>query len=620
MDYQTLIKSLPQSTASLITLLHNIALENGCSCRIDESENIITLVYSVRNFKIGINNGAVSISGEFDPRAFYKLFSETVYDKVNELLFGTVEACSLCINDKCTTFLMADKRTIEWNSNTKKLCGPYRHHLNIDVTEDNLNACLPIVNMIFEYTLPHMHIDVFYKNEVTYTVAEKENFYLVGYMARHNSLSKSDEELVKNVLTDELKQNAIKSAAGIKNETDPQYIGAIDKFIDGNTYEFLFGVKTGSKPAALPEGIVCRKINAGEWAIYNSTADDYKSIWKHFSSNFYNTEHKGYDRSRIPFEYYDSNGRFYDVHIPVDADCSADSGKSVRMLEIPVMRVAGFSWYNEADHPQAENYSFDIVKRMREAFPLADRHYGICTHAFFGKPMRHGCFYMYDDLDIVPANVNKYDFNGGRWLIESYHHFNGGVCDYPFGRPMNFKMNVDDMHHPGPWLDINYLGARGGYVELGNPVQIKGNRKFEPVELLPQRMIGKPEAPPESIVTDEEKKAFYTLPENKEKGSYVIGYTVTIPEGKGMYFDRPLVKGVLAADDTPIPEGLWEFYLDGGKYIRVTEDIPNGEPGWEIEGFADTAKAAGYIADENRQFIIKQNEFGKSYEWFVPYI
>jgi hypothetical protein len=288
------------------------------------------------------------------------------------------------------------------------------------------------------------------------------------------------------------------------------------------------------------------------------------------------------------------------------------------MLEIPVMRVAGFSWYNEADHPLGEHFGVDMNKKLSEAFPNADRQYGICTHSFFGKPMRHGCFYMYDDLEAVPDYVNKYNFDGGRWLIESYHHFNGGVCDYPFGRPMNFKTNVDYMHHPGPWLDINYLGARGGYVELGNPAQIRGNRKCELVELLPQRVIGKREAPPESVVTDDEKNAFYTLDENKDKGSYVIGYTIKIPEGKGMYFDRPLVKGVLADENTPVPEGFSEFYLEGGRYVRVTEDILNGEPGWEIEGFADRAKEAGCTADEKRQFIVKQNDFGKSYVWFIP--
>jgi hypothetical protein len=85
-----------------------------------------------------------------------------------------------------------------------------------------------------------------------------------------------------------------------------------------------------------------------------------------------------------------------------------------------------------------------------------------------------------------------------------------------------------------------------------------------------------------------------------------------------MYFDRPLVKGVLADENTPVPEGFSEFYLEGGRYVRVTEDILNGEPGWEIEGFADRAKEAGCTADEKRQFIVKQNDFGKSYVWFIP--
>ncbi|MGI6704927.1 MAG: hypothetical protein ACOX6S_01250 [Clostridia bacterium] len=45
-------------------------------------------------------------------------------------------------------------------------------------------------------------------------------------------------------------------------------------------------------------------------------------------------------------------------------------------------------------------------------------------------------------------------------------------------------------------------------MELGNPAHIKGKRKFEVVELLPQRIIGKLEAPPESIVTGEERIVF----------------------------------------------------------------------------------------------------------------
>lgn len=614
MDYSDLARILPQHIAALVSPLHETALGFGCSFRIDGEDNDITLAYSVRNFKINIKNGMVSISGEYDPRAFYDLYRRTCSDKVKQLLFESAEPCSLCINDKCTTFLMAKNRTIEYAGRKKKLCGPYRHHLSIDVDTDSMQACRDIARMMFEYTYPHMHCDVFYKNEVTYSVQNKESFYLAGYMARHNSLSKSDEELVRSVLSDD------KRLAELNSVCDglPEYIGAIDKFIDGNTYEFLFGIKTARKPETLPEGMICRKINAGEWAVYNSSAGDYKSIWKHFTADFYKAEHKGYDRSRIPFEYYSKDGNFYDVCIPVDADCPADNGKSVRMIEIPVMRAAGFSWYNEADHPQGGDYNFDIVQRIKEAFPHADRLYGICTHSFFGKPMRHGCFYMYDDLEDVPEHISKCDFPGGRWLIESYHHFNGGVCDYPFGRPMNFKTKVDDMHHPGPWIDINYLGARGGYIELGNPAMIKGRRIYETVGLTPRRIAGKLEAPPDSIVTDDEKNAFYTLPDNAEKGSYYIGYTITVPDGKGMYFNRPLIKGIATAEGAAVPEGLSEFILEGGRYLRVTEDILNGEPGWEIEYFEDTAKEAGCTADEKRQFIIKQNNYGKSYEFFIP--
>jgi hypothetical protein len=91
-------------------------------------------------------------------------------------------------------------------------------------------------------------------------------------MARHNSISKSDEELVKSVLADEAKRNALYTAAGKENETGHVYISAIDKFMDGNTYEFLFGIMTASKAETLPEGVICRRINAGEWVVYKLRA------------------------------------------------------------------------------------------------------------------------------------------------------------------------------------------------------------------------------------------------------------------------------------------------------------------------------------------------------------
>ncbi len=598
--------------------LHKTALAAGCKYRIDENDRGKTIVYSVRNFNMHIEKQSVIMNGEYDVRAFMKLYNETKDCMVRKLMYDAAEQCCYCINDKCTTFLMAKHRTIEFDSKKKKLCGPYRHRLSISVTDSTLSACIEIAEMMFQYTYPHMHKDLFYKNEVTYTLTEKDEFYIVGYMACHNALSKSDDELVKWVLSDQNKIDDLMKASGKDSCTEYEYAGAIDKFENGINYEFIFGVITDRKPRKLPEGMVCRKIRGGQWAVFNSSANDYSSIWREFSANFYNKEHKGYDTSRIPFELYDKDGRLYDVHIPVDPDSPADSAKTVTMQYIPTLRVAGYPMYGETDYPLSKDYLFDVDKRMLEAFSYADKFIGIAIHSFFGKPIQHGYYYAYDDLTPIPEDMEKRDFRGGWFLIEGRKHFNGGVADYPFDRPMNFRTEVDDMHHPGLWIDLHYPNARGGYVELGNPAHIKGKRKFEVVELLPQRIIGKLEAPPESIVTDEEKNSFYTMPENQEKGSYMIGYTIIQPSNAGMYFDKPLVKGVLAKDDTPAPEGYSEFFLEGGKFVKITEDVLNGEPGWEIEGYECIEKETGYAVDRKRQFIIKQKEFGRSYEWYVP--
>ncbi|NLF00589.1 MAG: hypothetical protein GX601_06380 [Anaerolineales bacterium] len=559
----------------------------------------------------------MSFAGEYDIRAFLKLYRETADEKIKELLFRAAVSCSYCINDKCTTFLMARNRTTEWNGRVKKLCAFFRHRLNIPVTGDTIAACVRIAEMMFEYTYPYMHADLFYENNVTYTTVSRDEFYIVGYMARHNALSKSDDELVKSVLADSSKLDALYTATG---QTDNgRYVGATDKFANGNDYEFIFGVIADRKPETLPDQVVCRKIRGGEWAVYNSSAHDYKSIWRDFSANYYNNERKGYDTARIPFEFYSRDGSFFDVHIPVDGDMPADSAKTVTMQFFPQLRVAGFPTIGETDHPLHVDYGFDIEKRLTEAFPFADRLIGIYLHAFFGKPMRHGVFYAYDDLTPVPNDIPRTNLKAGWFLVEGRKHFNGGVSDYPFDRPINFRTKVDDMHHPGLWLDVRYPHARGGHIELANPAQIVGNRRFEVVELPSQRVIGKLEAPPESIVTDEEKEAFYTLPENSQKGTYMIGYTVCEPSKAGVYYDKPLVKGVLCDAGTPPPRGLSEYYLEAGKFVKITEDAPNGEPGWEIEWLPEKIKdETGCEADMSRQFIIKQTDFGRSYEFYIP--
>jgi len=490
MDFQEFVQTLPENLSKLIIPLHEAILERGCKYRLNEKGDIKEILYSMRDLRIRIEPKEVYIKSEYDIRAFINLYQQTDNEYEKELLFNGVKSCSYCINDKCTTFLMGKHRTIEFGDRKKKLCGPYRHNIKIPIKEQSIPICLKVVNMVFEYTYPYMHKDIFYKNEVTYNLTVKEEFYIVGYIAWHNSLSKSDEELVSSVLSKDSdgkrKIDALLEAIG--QADDKKYIGAIDKFVDGNHYEFIFGVATDKKPETLPEDVVCRKIRSGEWAVYNSSAGDYKSIWREFTKNFYNKEHKGYDTSRIPFEYYDENGRFYDVHIPVDADMPADSSRTVVMHYMPDTILAGFSEYAEHDYPLYRDLPFNPKDRLIEAFPHADKIIELDTHAIFGKPIRHDWGVAVDELTTVPEDIGRIELKGGYWLLEGRKHFNGGWCEYPFGRPMNFRMDVDDAHHPRAWLVFQYVGARGGYTELGNPANFTGKKKMNWLNFSPSAL------------------------------------------------------------------------------------------------------------------------------------
>ena len=353
MNYDELVRKLLPQTLRFVTALHETALRQGCTLRIDEEEGKVILVYSVRRFSVSIDGDSVTLSGEFDLRAFLRLYRETSSRAVRELMFTAATACTYCITDKCTTFLMARQRTVKFDGKEKKLCGPYRHWISISVTESSLSACVDIAEMMFEYTYPHMHIDLFRNNKVTYTVSDLGEFFVVGYMARHSALSNDDRKLVEAVLEKRADgKRRVDSLIEAVGQVDTGIcIGAIDKFANGNDYEFIFGIITDKKPESLPEGGVCRKIKSGEWAVYDSSVIEYQSIWKHFSDKFFGIEGKGYDTSRIPFEHYDENGNLYDVHIPVDSDMPADSAKTVTMHYIPTLRVAGFPMMGETDHP-----------------------------------------------------------------------------------------------------------------------------------------------------------------------------------------------------------------------------------------------------------------------------
>jgi len=397
----------------------------------------------------------------------------------------------------------------------------------------------------------------------------------------------------------------------------------VDDFLHGACYTFIFGVLTDKKPApgALPEGVVCRKVRSGEWAVYNSTAGQYKSIWRHFTERFYKLERKGYDSSRIPFELYDEEGRFSDVHIPVDADMPAHSGLVLQVLHTPNEKLAGFRQYAEADYPLYRDYPFDVRQKIGELFPHAQYIVKVHIHSLFGKPLMDFTGVPVDDLSIITEGVELYDIQGGYWKRVGWKHFNGGYQGWgeAFGARLETVLPVWDVHHPRGFNEYIY-NVRGGYCEITVPMRILGERRYELVELLPQKVIGKMEAPPGSVVTEADIERFYNMEENSEKGTYVIGYTLITVNESRVYYDKPLVKGVLTKPDlAAVPEGYHLYTLNGGAYVKVVEDIPNGVLGWEGWSImADLPAKTGYVHDDARQFIYKQCDYGKHYELYIP--
>jgi hypothetical protein len=616
-------------TLPLVAPLHRAALANGCSFRVDETENGRTIVYSVRNLRIKLDDGRVSLTGAYDIRAFLKLYRGTDDDITRKLLFDAATPCCYCIDDKCTTLLMADQRTIRYEDQAKKLCGPYRHTLRIDVNSDNASACVAIVNMMLEHTYPYMHRNLtVVPNEVTYKLAETDEFFVLGYSQKHSPISPSDEEFAASLLrkdeTGRRKIDTLLEAAHLTHVR--RYVGAVDDFVSGVSYSFLFGIMVGTRPDILPEGAVCRKVRGGQWAVYNSSAGCYRSVWRHFTERFYEVEHQGYDSSRIPFEYYDQDGCFSDVHIPVDSDMPADSGITWQVTHTPNELLAGYGNYAETDYPLYTDRPFDEPKRIGELFPHAQCLTRVSIHALFGKPLF--CFegVAVDDLSAIPEGVELYHMQGGYWRRLGWKHFNGGYQGWgeAFDARADSALPVWDMHHPRGFNEYVY-NARGGYSEIGVPMRLVGKRRFELVELPPQRVIGKLEAPPESVVTQADQERFYDMPENAEEGTYVIGFTQVliqspVADNLWAYFDKPLVQGVLAKPNASAPDGLSEFTLDSGLYVKVTEGIPNGVLGWELGRIENVEKETGRAHDQTRQFVYKQCAYGKSYELYVPVI
>jgi hypothetical protein len=297
MTITQLLERLPNPTRDVVITLHNTVVAHGCAHRIAplEEQPGHRITYSARDLIIEVCGEDVSFTGTYDIRAFLQLYRDTDSRTVRELMFKAAAACCYCIDDKCTTLLMGPERTIAFDGKHKKLCGPYRHSLHIKATPENLPACREIADMMFAYTTPHMHRDLFHDNTVPHTVAHRDPLRAIGYLHTQNAFSISTEAFVKNCLTaredgfrpvDELLHGAGQADTG-------EYIGVTLNFCNGANYEFLFGVVCDRFPDKLPENAMSLKIGAGDWAVYNSSANEYPSIWRNFTDHFYDEEKSG---------------------------------------------------------------------------------------------------------------------------------------------------------------------------------------------------------------------------------------------------------------------------------------------------------------------------------------
>jgi len=623
MDYKHIESFSNKEVFSLVNPLHEIAIENGCKYKIEKAaDGNVDIIYSTRNLVINISNYFVRFSGEYDIRAFLKLYKSSSDYILKELMFNTAIPCEYCINDKCTTFLMAKERTIEFNGEKKKLCGPYRHRVDISVTADNIYQCKSILSMMFEYVYPYMHKDIFYENTVNYANSKKGAFYIVGFRHVNNNLTQSIEDFVKECLkiNDDGKRKIDEVLSVTKTFDNGKYFGATTNFANGVLYDFIFGIETKKLPKELPDNMVILKIHEGDWAVYNSTANNYKSIWTHFTERkYYEKEKKGFDSSRAFFEIYDKEGNFSNVHIPVDKELPRDNGKHMLLTHMPDFSIAGYKTYAETDYPLSKDFDFDWNDKYREISPYATYKLGVPIHAIFGKPIQFIGGVVIDDTISVPDYAEIIPIKGGYWNFEHFDHFTGDYYNWTFDMPYK-SIKEMNLNHPRAFLEFHYY-CRGGYCTTGGPTRIVGKKTFEVVNLDPKVVFGKMEAPPESIVTDNDINDFYNEKSNSVQGSCAIGFTYTFDYPNSPHFDKPIVKGFFPKEGSVLPNDYSRLRLDGGRFVKITEDIFNGEPGWEIEGYMhgkEVEKETGLKVDHSRQAIVIQYDYGKFYEIYVP--
>ena len=104
-----------------------------------------TTVYSLRNLVVIEEGGAVQVGLRSTFVELKRLFDTADDPVVREILFNTTRACTHCISDKCTTLLMAPKRTLVLDGRSKTACSMWGQWISMPVNDDNLASCVKIV-------------------------------------------------------------------------------------------------------------------------------------------------------------------------------------------------------------------------------------------------------------------------------------------------------------------------------------------------------------------------------------------------------------------------------------------------------------------------------------------
>ena len=615
---------------AIINAIHYIALAHGCTHETnnlpkENGNNAKTVTrYSLRKLTVTEDSDEITVTIRTQFTGLKRLFETTDDPVVRKILFDSIRVCTHCISDKCTSLLMAPARTLNLNGENKKSCSMWGQTVKMNVSHGNINTCLKIMDYYLDEaeTAEEKHADV-RCNEIKYSLANKNEFYIAGYCHNRTAISAPDEEAVQALLP---KMPGLCAAFGAP---DGNYAGAVTNFVNGSQYDFIFGVMLDEKPGAekLPEGAVLQKINAGEWAVYNSSLSDYKSIWRHYTDKFYKLEKKGWDAARVPFELYDKNGTWRDVHIPVDADAPEEAGKTAVWEYRPDFTVAGWERAGEEDHPDwFDNTS--IEKRLREILKKPGTvNFGYSLHQYYGKPMRFSSFVIADDTLEIPEDFMRRTIKGGLWRINSNRHFNGGaeIWEMKEPRKLPFEKQKLCLDHPRVFATCSYK-ARGGYDETWIPFRMQGKYVFETVELPPLKVFAKTEDPLNGrTVPDEELRTYYSLRGNANPGTLIVGYKPAFFNNKIMLYAEPLIKGVIAGET--VPDGFETYTLEGGRFVKITEVNPDGslylrgEPGWDAEFINFPDKEAPEIkgnTDFSRTFRMLQTGYGKYYELYVP--